>query len=417
MMHAKRLFGSASSSRMSVLNGSAMRCGYGLAAATAVSDRRRPTWTSKRKFASLVTATAVAIFGTVLLEDRLFENRHVRPILAKLLVATPAAALIRRRLQRLLTQHRVWPLDDNETDDRIMNQNAVAAAYRTVLEDAAGRRDDDVDGGNSSSIAGGGNVESRNVRSKVVLRVGHYNFLDLGWIDGRRRFVDDRCPIDACWLTSNESLAPTADALLISEFDDGVRPRYLPKPTGQIWIAQHLESPRHNRIDTSALRGLVNWTATYRRDSTIPLPYFKFVAATGTRSTTSASADDAKNRSSTDTVNYAEGRTRMVAWFVSNCGDGNGRLAYGHELALYVPVDVFGACGGRFDCPRDAACYRILRQNYKFYLAFENTNCRDYITEKMFFNAFWRVQCFQPVSFMFYNNIPYYLSVSGLFIT
>ncbi len=32
-------------------------------------------------------------------------------------------------------------------------------------------------------------------------------------------------------------------------------------------------------------------------------------------------------------------------------------------------------------------CFDLLKRNYKFYLAFENSNCLDYITEKFWLNA------------------------------
>ena len=37
-------------------------------------------------------------------------------------------------------------------------------------------------------------------------------------------------------------------------------------------------------------------------------------------------------------------------------------------------------------CPRAQGnkCFNMLNTDYKFYLAFENSNCRDYITEKFF---------------------------------
>lgn len=73
---------------------------------------------------------------------------------------------------------------------------------------------------------------------------------------------------------------------------------------------------------------------------------------------------------------------------MSNCSARNNRLQFAHELGKYIDVDIYGACGA-FKCSRTNAdkCFDILDRDYKFYLAFENSNCRDYITEKFFVNG------------------------------
>lgn len=87
---------------------------------------------------------------------------------------------------------------------------------------------------------------------------------------------------------------------------------------------------------------------------------------------------------------YAANKTKKVAWFVSNCGARNGRLAYARELAKHISVDIYGTCGS-LKCPRsDKKCFDLLDKDYKFYLAFENSNCRDYITEKFYVNGLGR---------------------------
>ena len=75
---------------------------------------------------------------------------------------------------------------------------------------------------------------------------------------------------------------------------------------------------------------------------------------------------------------HIKGKTKMVAWFVSHCSTEIRREEYARQLGQHVPVDIFGNCSN--ECPYD--CYEMLRTEYKFYLAFENSWCPDYVTEK-----------------------------------
>jgi len=82
-------------------------------------------------------------------------------------------------------------------------------------------------------------------------------------------------------------------------------------------------------------------------------------------------------------------KRKMLAALISNCDDLNGRLEFISELQKYIQVDVYGKCGN-FSCPKsveNSVCMTQLEQEYKFYLAIENSNCFDYITEKFFNNG------------------------------
>lgn len=68
---------------------------------------------------------------------------------------------------------------------------------------------------------------------------------------------------------------------------------------------------------------------------------------------------------------------------ISDCSDNIKRIDYIKELQKYVDVDLFGKCSGIM-CPDERNCREWLAQNYKFFLAFENSVCDGYITEKFF---------------------------------
>ena len=72
----------------------------------------------------------------------------------------------------------------------------------------------------------------------------------------------------------------------------------------------------------------------------------------------------------------------------SNCYSSTDRWGLVNKLeAVGFPVDTYGRCG-KMHCPGSFAmdCGRI--SNYKFYLAFENAPCKEYITEKVWWNAY-----------------------------
>ena len=209
---------------------------------------------------------------------------------------------------------------------------------------------------------------------------------------GRAKFVNGQCLVDACTISTDLRDAATSHLRLMYSDSSLFLPSARVKPPGQIWVMYLLESPASSAKFYN-VDDLINWTATFRWDSTIVTPYAKFVSfpLTAPKYTSPVSTLNMKAEpvvSIPPTLkNYAAGKTKMVAWFVSNCYSTNKRGEYVEELSRHLPVDVFGVCG-KLSCPRsDHTCWLRLRRQYKFYISFENSNCDYYISEKFFDNA------------------------------
>ncbi|GJJ75016.1 hypothetical protein EMPS_07374 [Entomortierella parvispora] len=76
-----------------------------------------------------------------------------------------------------------------------------------------------------------------------------------------------------------------------------------------------------------------------------------------------------------------------IAWIVSNCKARNGRHYYVKQLLKYTNVDIYGDCLKNKEWPvhpnGSPFTDREVVARYKFYLSIENSNCDDYVTEKI----------------------------------
>ncbi|PIK48647.1 putative glycoprotein 3-alpha-L-fucosyltransferase A-like [Apostichopus japonicus] len=175
-----------------------------------------------------------------------------------------------------------------------------------------------------------------------------------------------------------------ADAVLffhkaVKPWGDLIRAR----PKGQLWIFFSRENPTHCiRCFPHQSKGVVfNMSMTYHSDSDVVVPYGTF---TPFESTTKKK----QHKDNPKLINWAENKTKSVLWVSSNCFRPRwDRLGFVEHLSTYLPVDMFGDCGN-LSCPREENdfCDKIFSQ-YKFYLALENTPCREYITEKVWRNS------------------------------
>ncbi|XP_045163858.2 alpha-(1,3)-fucosyltransferase fut-5-like [Mercenaria mercenaria] len=201
---------------------------------------------------------------------------------------------------------------------------------------------------------------------------------------------------DTCHFTVNKSEITTANAVLFNNFNLFPKWEIETKTTiafpnyrrpDQVWVLFNMEPPGNMYWDTEVLNGVFNWTAWYRQDATLWLPYgSKYVL---NRSESNAALAIFGNR------NFHKEKTEEVAGMISNCIDQAQRYKIVYKIQKYLATDMYGKCYGK-PCDERAmqaknkSCDAILKQ-YKFYLAFENSLCNDYVTEK-YWNALKREQ-------------------------
>ncbi|KAI9033887.1 hypothetical protein CLU79DRAFT_726032 [Phycomyces nitens] len=72
-----------------------------------------------------------------------------------------------------------------------------------------------------------------------------------------------------------------------------------------------------------------------------------------------------------------------ILWIAKNCYATSGRQTYVAELMKYIRVDSYGPCLNNIEFTENLTRTDLMTE-YKFYLAIENANCDDYVTEKLF---------------------------------
>ncbi|XP_067947526.1 3-galactosyl-N-acetylglucosaminide 4-alpha-L-fucosyltransferase FUT3-like [Watersipora subatra] len=117
-----------------------------------------------------------------------------------------------------------------------------------------------------------------------------------------------------------------------------------------------------------------NLTMTFQTDSDVTIPYGKFWQRSPIKA-----AEQLKT-----SPDFLSGRNKMILWLASNCITSSRREEYVRNLQNFIPVDIYGNCGP-FKTPgitRVRLMHLDFSREYKFYLAFENSDCDDYVTEK-----------------------------------
>lgn len=230
-----------------------------------------------------------------------------------------------------------------------------------------------------SNLTRGLNLDAPKVKKKVVLAfTTYFGSKPWRWMKNSYEFnhwQGVKCPYFNCELTFNRRDHPRSDALIFHARDmpfiDTLRYILERKKPNQRWIYFAMESPMNNPL-TNRLNSMFDWIMTYRSDSDIFRPYSYYF--------------ESSNIPKIPVDEYIKGKDRFVFWASSRCGLIRDRFT--KKLLEYIKVDVFGSCGSavgatnKDQCPSNSPdCEKKLKR-YKFQLAFENSYCVDYITEK-----------------------------------
>ena len=184
-----------------------------------------------------------------------------------------------------------------------------------------------------------------------------------------------------CEFSKDRSNELLADVILFAgDYDvENPRPRWQ-RREGTLWVYQSNQLPCLNWYMRGAviasLNGSVNTIVSYEQKSTIFLPY-------GTYRPRTASLPSIPSA-------ILMSRPKLAVIVMSNCAseDRNRKL---DALNRVIGVDIMGKCGtvAHEACDhRDPQCYAILAREYLFYVAIENTDSPDYVTEKIWKNCF-----------------------------
>lgn len=231
---------------------------------------------------------------------------------------------------------------------------------------------------------------------------GSYDTFNFGF--GNEPFVENGCEWTNCFATKDRTALP------VDEFDAIIihirgLPNDWPKirSPSQRYIMLSIDPPvklyEYRRLE----RLNFNWTMTYRMDSTFPVPYstvervLPLPAEPGTSQLDRYIDNYGREAAGSARRNIADGKIGLIAQFSTKCHTYSRSEAYVRELRRFIPVDIYGKCGD-FSCPKPSdqgsgdvvggdnwlECHKRAAVKYKFFLAFEDAVCKDYVTEKLF---------------------------------
>lgn len=218
----------------------------------------------------------------------------------------------------------------------------------------------------------------------------------LGQERGQDYFIKNKCRYQNCFLTVNRSYFDDIRAFDVILFnvitleDWNLNPPTA-RSVNQLYIFVS-DEPQAIYPIPSHYNGFFNLTWTYKLDSDALFRYIiirnKRGEVIGPKVNMNWMDINDMEPTSEEIKKKLQKKTKAGTWFVSNCETPNQREIYttklNYELLKYqLKIDIYGQCSG-LKCSKDnKTCPKIIESDYFFYLAFENSMFKDYVTEKV----------------------------------
>lgn len=211
---------------------------------------------------------------------------------------------------------------------------------------------------------------------------------------GQKVFLDHNCTYQNCYITTDKGLLVDIRHFDAFIFDventwDAHPPIVSPH---QLLIFSATEPAFHFPVCHTEFNNYFHLTWTYKLNSDIIGSYITILDKKDNIVGPKVNMKwvDPMKPTSDDVKLKLLQKSKAVAWFVSNCNaQSRKHVAKNLSIALEkvkLNIDIYGGCGN-LTCPRDRMeeCLLLLQKKYYFYLAFENSLCEDYVTEKILY--------------------------------
>ena len=233
------------------------------------------------------------------------------------------------------------------------------------------------------------------MKEKKFLLVTSDKITNKFWQQQLSHIIAKECPLP-CSFTGDLEKASEVDAIVfylrhlknrksLGKFVQKRNPK-------QPWVMLTFEAPllanSVHRTNYNEFNGIFNRTMMHRTDADVFTPHGFIISNEDAHLVPSSWVSVPRSFKK-------QNSTLLAVTFISNCNAASGRLQYIRQMQNFSKkVHVYGKCGQKkcgsthyvqhaYNTTTDH-CFVEAGQKYLFYLAFENSICKDYVTEKLY---------------------------------